>query len=189
MLRNRRLRKTPLSGRVDSATLFSYSFLIAAPAKRRHADHMKHLFPLVLLTAIAAAGCNTQTADNSTSPTTPTTPTITEPAFTGTLSASQNGGQNNVYTFSVAQVGPLTVTLTAAGPPSGVGIGLAIGTPTFSTTGTTCSPIATNSNAQVGVNAPQISGTVSAAGPYCLAVFGIPPITADLTYSVTVAHT
>jgi hypothetical protein len=151
---------------------------------------MKHLFPLVLLTAMAAAGCNTQTADNSGSTTTtPSAPTITEPAFTGTLSASQNGGQNNVYTFSVTQVGPLTVTLTAAGPPSGVAIGLAIGTPTFSTTGTTCSPIATNNNAQVGVNAPQISGTVSASGPYCLAVFGIPPITVDLTYSVTVAHT
>jgi hypothetical protein len=151
---------------------------------------MKHLFPLVLLAAIAVAGCNTQTADNSGSTTTtPSAPTITEPAFTGTLPASQNGGQNNVYTFSVTQVGPLTVTLTAAGPPAGVGIGLAIGTPTFSTAGTTCTPIATNSNAQVGVNAPQISGTVSAAGPYCLAVFGIPPITADITYSVTVAHT
>lgn len=149
---------------------------------------MKYLLPLVLLTAVAAAGCNTQTADNSTTTTAPTTTTITEPAFTGTLSASQNGGQNNVYTFSVIQVGPLTVTLNAAGPPSGVIVGLAIGTPTFSTTGTTCTPIAT-ANAQVGVNAPQISGTVSAAGPYCLAVYGLPPITADITYSVTVAHT
>jgi hypothetical protein len=169
---------------VDSATLFSYSFLIAAPAKRRHADHMKHLFPLVLLTAIASAGCNTQTADNSTSPTTPTTPTITEPAFTGTLHV----GGTQIFTFSVTQVGPLTVVLNSAGPPPTIVVGLAIGTPTFATTGTTCSPIQTF-NAQAGVSAPQISGTVSTSGPYCIAVYDTGTLTADITFSVTVAHT
>jgi hypothetical protein len=168
---------------VDSATLFSYSFLIAVLVNHRHADHMKYLLPLVLLTAVTAAGCNTQTADNSTV-TTPTVPTITEPPFAGTLSM----GQTKVFTFSVTQVGPLTVTLNAAGPPPAVVVGLAIGTPTFSTTGTTCSPIA-SANAQVGVNAPQISGTVSSAGPYCLAVYDVGTLTADTTYSVTVAHT
>jgi hypothetical protein len=169
---------------VDSATLFSYSFLIAAAGDSRHADRMKYLLPLVLVTAVVSAGCNTQTADNSTSPTTPTAPTITEPPFAGTLSM----GQTKVFTFSIAQVGPLTVTLNAAGPPPAVVVGLAIGTPTFSTTGTTCSPIA-SANAQVGVNAPQITGTVSSAGPYCLAVYDVGTLTADTTYSVTVAHT
>ena len=146
---------------------------------------MKHLLPLVLLTAIGAAGCNNQTAANSTSPTTPTTPTITEPVFTGTL---KMGGTPQILTFSVAQIGPLTVTLNAAGPPTTVIVGIAVGTPTFSTTGTTCTPIAT-ANAQAGVNAPQLSGTVSASGAYCLAVYDPGTLTADVTFSVTVAHT
>ncbi len=129
---------------------------------------MKHLLPLVLIAAVAAAGCNTQTADNSGSTTTtPSAPTITEPAFSGTL---KMGGTPQILTFNVVQVGPLTVTLTAAGPPTTVVVGLAVGTPTFSTAGTTCTPIAT-ANAQVGVNVPQLSGTVSAAGSYCLAVY------------------
>jgi hypothetical protein len=186
MLRNRRLSKTPLSGRVDSATLFSYSFLIAAAVNRRHADRMKYLLPLVLVSAVVAAGCNTQTADNSTTaPTTPTAPTITEPAFAGTL---KMGGTPQILTFSIAQIGPLTVTLNAAGPPTTVVVGLAVGTPTFSTTGTTCTPIATV-NAQAGVNAPQLSGTVSASGAYCLAVYDPGTLTGDITFSVTVAHT
>jgi hypothetical protein len=147
---------------------------------------MKHLFPLVLLTAIAAAGCNTQTANNPTSTTTtPSAPTITEPAFAGTL---KMGGTPQILTFSVVQVGPLTVTLTAAGPPTNVVVGMALGTPTFTSTGTTCTPIAT-ANAQVGVNAPQLSGTVSSSGAYCLAVFDPGTLTADITFSVTVAHT
>jgi hypothetical protein len=146
---------------------------------------MKHLFPIVLLTAIAAAGCNTQTADNSTSTTTtPSAPTITEPAFAGTLSV----GQTKVFLFNVNQVGPLTVTLTAAGPPPTIAIGLSLGTPTFSTTGTTCSPITPTVSAQ-GSTTPQVSGTTSATGAYCLAVLDLGNLTADITFSVTVAHT
>ena len=146
---------------------------------------MKYLLPLVLVTAVVSAGCNTQTADNSTAPTTPTAPTITEPPFAGTL---KMGGTPQILTFSITQIGPLTVTLNAAGPPPTVVVGLAVGTPTFSTTGTTCTPIAT-ANAQVGVNAPQLSGTVSSSGAYCLAVFDPGTLTGDVTFSVTVAHT
>ena len=140
---------------------------------------MKYLLPLVLLTAVAAAGCNTQTADNSTTtPTAPTTTTITEPPFAGTL---KMGGTPQILTFSVSQVGPLTVTLTAAGPPPTVVVGLAIGTPTFSTTGTTCTPIATAS-AQVGINAPQLSGTVSASGAHLPRRVRPRHLTADITF-------
>jgi hypothetical protein len=170
---------------VDSAILFSYSFLIAAGVNRRHADRMKYLLPLVLVAAVAFAGCNTQTADNSTTPTTPTAPTITEPAFAGTLSV----GQTKVFLFNVTQLGPLTVTLTAAGPPANVTIGLSLGNPTFSTAGTTCTPITQTFSAQVGVSAPQISGTTTTTGAYCLAVIDLGNLTADTTFSVTVAHT
>ena len=145
--------------------------------------------PLVLLSVILATGCNNQSAatttPTTTTTTTPAAPTITEPPFAGTL---KMGGSPQILTFSVTQAGPLTITLTAAGPPSTVVVGLAIGTPTFATTGTTCSPLAT-ANAQVGVIPPQISGTVSSSGSYCLAVYDPGTLTADITFSVTVAHT
>ncbi len=67
-------------------------------------------------------------------------------------------------------------------------VGLSIGSPTFSTAGTVCSPIQTVT-AVAGVNPPQISGTVSATGGYCLAVFDPGTLTGDVTFSVTVAHT
>jgi hypothetical protein len=144
------------------------------------------LSALLLTPLLAAAACNTQTADNTTtSPTAPTSPTVTEPAFTGTLHA---GGSPQILTFNVAVIGPLTVTLNSAGPPANVSVGIAIGSPTFSTTGTVCTPIAT-ATAVAGVGAPQISGSVSTTGGYCLVVFDPGTLTADVTFSVTVAHT
>jgi hypothetical protein len=144
------------------------------------------LSALLLMPLLAAAACDTQSADNSaTTPTVPTAPTITEPAFTGTLHA---GGAPQILTFNVTAVGPLTVTLNSAGPPANVSVGLSIGNPTFSTAGTVCSPIATQI-AVAGVGAPQINGTVSSTGGYCLTVFDPGTLTADVTFSVTVAHT
>jgi hypothetical protein len=137
---------------------------------------------LVLTPLLAAAGCNTQTADNSA--TAPAAPIITEPTFTGTLSVSQT----RVYTFSVVAVGPLTVTMTAAGPPPTIAVGLVVGTPTFSTTGTICSPISNSVNATASTT-PQISGTTTSTGSYCLAVFDPGTLTGDITYSIVVTHT
>jgi hypothetical protein len=145
----------------------------------------KALLPLLLLLPlISAVGCDTQTADNSTSPTTPTAPTITEPLFSGTLKM----GGTQIFTFSVQQIGPLTVVLNSAGPPPNVTVGLAIGTPTFSTTGTVCTPIQTVS-AIAGVGAPQISGTPQTTGPYCIVIFDQGTLPNDITFAVTVAHT
>jgi hypothetical protein len=151
--------------------------------------NVKRLVPLVAMVAtlISATACNNQSDSSATTPTVPTAPTITEPAFTGSLS---QGGTPQIFTFTVQQIGPLTITLTQAGPPPTATVGLALGTPTFSTGGTVCTPFA-QSNAQVGVNAPQISGTVSSAGGYCLAVYdaGLLAAGSTITFSVTVAHT
>lgn len=145
-------------------------------------------FLLLFVPLLAVSGCNTQTADNSTttSPTVPTAPTITEPTFSGTL---KMGGAPQILSFTVQQVGPLTVSLNAAGPPPNVVVGLGVGTPSFSTTGTTCSPIQTTS-AQAGVLVPQISGTISAAGAYCVVIYDPGnTLTNDITFSIVVAHT
>jgi len=146
----------------------------------------KALLPLLLLLPlISAVGCDNQTADNSTTVTTPTAPTITEPLFSGTL---KMGGNPQIFTFSVQQIGPLTVVLNSAGPPANVSVGLAIGTPTFATTGTVCSPISTV-NAIAGVGAPQLAGTPNTTGPYCVTVFDPGTLPNDITFAVTVAHT
>ncbi len=138
--------------------------------------------PLVLLSVILSAGCNTQTADNSaTAPTTPTAPaaaTQTE-TFTGTLSVQGT----NVHAFNVAQVGALNVTLTSAGPPPTISIGIGVGTPV----GTTCSLIVFQTTP--AGSAAQISGTVTVAGAFCLSVYDVGNLANDVTYSVTVSHT
>jgi hypothetical protein len=144
--------------------------------------NVRSILPLLLLTPLLAAGCNTQTADNSA--TGPAAPIITEPTYSGTLSVSQT----RVYTFNVTAIGPLTVTMTAAGPPPTIAVGLVVGTPTFSTTGTICTPVTTAINATASTT-PQISGTPQSTGSYCLAVFDPGTLTSDISYTIIVTHT
>ena len=142
------------------------------------------LVSLLMLLSVSALGCNTQTADNSTAT---TTPTATAPSqnevFTGTLAPQGI----NLHSFNVAAVGTLSITLTAAGPPSTIFIAVGVGTPTTTATGTTCSILATNT-VQAGA-ASAISGTVQVPGPYCLQVSDVGNLTANITYSVLVTHT
>lgn len=139
---------------------------------------MKAFLPLVLLSATLTAACGQATDTSTISPTTPTATTQNE-TFTGTLSVQAT----NLHAFTVAQSGPLTVTLTAAGPPPTIFIGLGVGTPA----GTSCSLLVT-ANAQAGMVA-QLTGTVTNPGMFCLAVYDVGNLAADVTYSVTVSHT
>jgi hypothetical protein len=139
---------------------------------------MKYSFLILLaLTATMAActGSNSPTATVAT----PTAPTSTE-TFPGTV---QVGGVS-FSPFNVSQAGTVTVTLTAAGPPSTIWMGLGIGTPSA----TTCAVIQADSTiTQAGATA-QLSGTLT-AGSYCVQVYDIGNQVAPVTYSVTVAHT
>jgi hypothetical protein len=144
--------------------------------------NVRSILPFLLLTPLLAAGCNTQTADNSAPA--PDAPIITEPTYSGTLSISQT----RVYTFNVTAVGPLTVTMTAAGPPPTIAVGLVVGTPTFSTTGTICTPVSTAVNATASTT-PQIAGTPQSTGSYCLAVYDPGTLTGDISYTIIVTHT
>lgn len=139
---------------------------------------MKHL-PLILLTlALTTAGCS---GSNSTpSVTTPAATTTTE-TFTGTV--QPNFGVD-FHSFTVAQTGTVSVTLTAAGPPATIFMGLGIGTPSTST----CAVISGDSTIAPASATAQLSGTVS-AGSYCVQVYDVGNETAPVTYSVTVAHT
>jgi hypothetical protein len=139
---------------------------------------MKHslLIPLTFaLTMVACSG-----SDSAPTITTPAATTTTE-TFTGTV---QPGFGFDFHPFTVAQTGTVSVTLTAAGPPSTIFMGLGIGTPSA----TACAVISGDSTIAPASATAQLSGTLS-AGSYCVQVYDVGNQAAPVTYSVTVAHT
>jgi len=129
---------------------------------------------------LAALLLLTVACNNSSSTTTPTTATaLTTETFTGSVDVSSSDS----HPFTVAQAGEVDITLTAAGPPATIFMGLGIGTPS----GASCALIAGGTtNAQAG-SAAQLAGTAN-AGTYCVAVYDIGNQTAAITYTLTVAH-
>ncbi len=131
-----------------------------------------------MVAGLLTTACDNSGSTNTTAPTTVAAASIVEPPFTGTL---QVGG-TNTHTFTVNQIGSLTVTLTAAGPPATIFVGLGVGT--FSSG--TCS-LAATASAQGGT-AAQLSGTASIVGMWCVQVGDIGNLAAPVTYSITVVH-
>jgi len=140
--------------------------------------HMKPLLLILLTLALTTAACSG--SDSTPSVTTPAATTTTE-TFTGTV--QPNFGVD-FHSFTVAQTGTVSVTLTAAGPPATIFMGLGIGTPSSST----CAVISGDSTIAPASATAQLSGTVS-AGSYCVQVYDVGNETAPVLYSVTVAHT
>ena len=142
---------------------------------------MKRLRPRLLaaiaaIVVLAAAACG---KGNSSSGTTSPSVTIKTETFTGTVPVRGS----DFHTFSVAQTGEVDATLTAAGPPSTITMGLAFGT----VNGAACALIpGASTNTQAGT-AIQLAGTVS-PGTLCIQVSDIGSQTALVTYTVTVAH-
>jgi len=139
---------------------------------------MKRLLLILLALALTTAACSG--SDSTPTVTTPAANTTTE-TFTGTV--QPNFGVD-FHSFTVAQAGTVSVTLTAAGPPATIFMGLGIGTPSAST----CAVISGDSTIAPASATAQLSGTV-AAGSYCVQVYDVGNEAAPVTYSVTVAHT
>ena len=133
---------------------------------RRHI----RLVPLALALMVSACHSNA-----STSPTT-TTGGLTTETFTGTVAV--NGSDSK--TFSVAVTGVVSVTLTAAPVPMGLGVGQPGGA-----SGCTLIPGA-STTATAGTLA-QVSGELT-PGLFCVQVYDVGNQTAPVTYSVTVTH-
>jgi len=100
--------------------------------------------------------------------------------FTGTV----NPGSSDWHPFTInVGNGLLNVTLTDAGPPATIYMGLALG----AATDTSCT-LFTNAQFIVqAATAPQVSGTAG-TGRFCVAVYDVGNQSADVTYSVTVTH-
>lgn len=137
---------------------------------------------LVAGLAGAAACSSGGSSSGLTSPTSPTSPTIaiTTENFTGTVAV----GGSDVHPFTVTLTnGDLNATLTAAGPPAGIFMGLGIGT----LSGTACTLLSGGAVVTAASATPQLSGT-AAAGSYCVVVSDVGNQTSDITYAVTVMH-
>jgi opacity protein-like surface antigen len=145
---------------------------------------MRRIRLCVLAVALAAAAAACDTTDptlTATTPSSPTNPTVEN--FNGTVSA----GSADSHSFTVLlNGGTLSVTLTAAGPPSNVTVGLGIG----NSSGGICTPFQNSAVATTAGTTPQLSGPAN-AGTYCVTVFdagGAFALPGTINYAVSVAH-
>ena len=140
---------------------------------------MKRALPLLFagMVLLAAAACQTNDDSNFTLPTVQAP--VTTDRFAGTLGLNEKA----VHDFRIILSGGLlTVTLTAAGPPATIPMGLGVGT--FD--GTTCTLLNNGSVTTPAGASPQLSGTLN-GGRYCVQVSNGNQAS-PVTYAVTVTH-
>jgi hypothetical protein len=133
---------------------------------------MKRILAIVLGAGLLTVGCSDPVA-----PVTPipATPTVTD-TFMGTLLILGS----NTHQFTVQQIGGIRVSVTGISPGAAIGVG--VGTPS----GTNCL-LLENLTAVPGPN-PQISGTATITGTFCLSVFDVGNLVESVNYTVTVLH-
>jgi hypothetical protein len=132
---------------------------------------------LLVALVIGASACNNSSTD-STSTTTPTTPMTTD-----TLSGTVQVKSSDFKPFTVTNAGEVDVTLTAAGPPSTIIMGVGIGT-----LGTgTCVLIPNGSTLTAGGSSSQVMGIMS-PGTYCVMVYDVGNQTDAISWTATVLH-
>jgi len=144
---------------------------------------------LRLITVLMVVGPLAACGGASTSPSTIATPaaTIVTETFTGTVQPPVSGVfQQNAHNFTVTTAGNITVTMTAAGPPATILMGIGVGTPNAAGA---CVFLSGGTTQGVASATPQLSGALGASGTYCVVVGDIGNVLQPVTYSVTVAHT
>ncbi|HYM22607.1 MAG TPA: hypothetical protein VEU08_05350 [Vicinamibacterales bacterium] len=129
---------------------------------------------VILVIAVLAGACT-----SNSSPSTSPTPSTTTDTLSGTVQVKGADFKN----FTVSKTGEVDVTLTAAGPPSTIAMGLFIG----QVGSGVCSPLAGSTTQAVAGATAQLNGVLSPA-TYCVEVFDIGNQTAPVNYTVTVAH-
>ena len=139
---------------------------------------MKRLMGVLAAVALTGSACS---GGSTTSPTLP--PTASTPAVTDTWSGTVQVGGYDTHTLTAA-AGSISITLTQAGPPATIFMGLGVGTPTDPTC-TFFSGATTNTQAS---SSPQLTGTLSSSGPICVEVYDIGNQAAPVNYSVSVLH-
>jgi hypothetical protein len=153
----------------------------AVESPRAHARTI--WFVALLAVAVLGAACGNNDTTTPTTPTAPTSP-VTE-SLNGSM--AQNG--TAIRTFTATQSGTVSVTLSSvtlssAGPPANIALGLGIGIP--ATTGTDCK-FSQTVNTPAGA-AAQLTAAVD-AGTYCAGAYDIGNVGPNgVTVTVTVTH-
>jgi len=129
---------------------------------------------LMLIVALAAAGCDP--AD----PTTPTTPTPPVVPVTETFAGALTVNGAVTYFFSAGTAGSVTATLTALSPET-VEVGLALGT----WNGVICQVVLANDKA---IQGSVVTGSVSATGTLCVRLYDVGKLTQSNTFELVVVH-
>jgi hypothetical protein len=138
---------------------------------------MRRILAAVIL-VVTAAGCGSSSSDTST-PTGPTANVTTE-----NFSGSVDPGGKTFNPFSITlSGGQVNVTLTSAGPPSTIYMGLGVGTYADSN----CTLLSNGSVVTQAGTTAQLSGTLN-AGSYCVMVFDAGNQVSTVNYAVTVNH-
>ncbi len=130
---------------------------------------------------LMSAACDTSPDGPGLVPTIVTPPAKTE-TFTGTV---QVGGTSS-HPFVTSNYGEINITLTAAGAPDDIVMGVGIGAPA-SIADATCRLYQNGFRLTAAGSTPQVVGSVP-AGAYCVQVFDAGNQTGTVTYSVTVVH-
>lgn len=133
---------------------------------------------MAFVAVLGAALLNARCAD----PTLPAAPSPVAPTLTDTFSGTLTVAGTNAHLFAVQQVGGVEVSLTSVDPGAAVGIG--VGVPS-AVTGT-CS-VLSSITAVVG-SGPQLVGTATVVGNFCVSVSDVGNLVAPVTYTVVVYH-
>jgi hypothetical protein len=133
---------------------------------------MKRICAFALGLSLLATAC----AD----PVPPAAPTPVEPTLTDRFAGTLLALGSNQHPFIVQQVGGLTVTISDITPATTVGFG--IGVPGLSG----CTVI--KDVRAVGGATNSLTGVMTAAGTFCIAVFDTGEVVDPVAYTVTVQH-
>jgi hypothetical protein len=133
---------------------------------------MKWILGTVLSLSLLTAAC----AD----PVAPATPTPVPPGLTETFTGTLAVLGVNTYPFTVQQVGGVTATITDMTPSAAVRLGIG------SQGATGCTVI--QSVTAVAGPTPQLSGTASVSGSFCVAVSDINNLVEPVTFTLVVRH-
>ena len=133
---------------------------------------MKWILGTVLSLSLLTAGC----AD----PVPPVTPTPIDPTITETFTGTLVVLGLNTHPFTVQQVGGVTVTLTDMTPSAAVTLGVG-------TSGATGCSLIRFVTAVPGTT-PQLSGTASTTGNFCVSVSDGGNLVEPVNYTVVVRH-
>jgi hypothetical protein len=143
---------------------------------------MKLALSALVVCVLAGTACGD--GGNSTPNFIQPTPTQITENFTGTVVV----GGSDIHTFTVTASGQnLNVTLTSAGPPATIQVGIGVGSPSGTPVGSSCTLLTGGSTVAPAGTTPQLSGAIS-SGSYCLVVADVGNQTAPITYAATVTH-